>query len=254
MHVQEPPDSDTSLGGVVVTGGAQGLGRAMCARLTADGYRVVSVDLQPAKADTEAAYASVVGDARDVSVLREACRLAAEHPRGLVGFVANAGIARYGDSASLPRSDWDAVIDVDLSSVFQGAQVAAEHFDADGSIVVISSAAALGGVPLRAAYCAAKAGSLGLVRALSTEWGPRGIRVNGIAPGVVETELIRQARLTGSMRSADEMSSAVPLRRLGEPADIAAVVSFLLSSDSRYVTGATIPVDGGLSSQLGPLV
>jgi 3-oxoacyl-[acyl-carrier protein] reductase len=239
-------------GGVVVTGGSQGLGSAICSRLVDDGYRVVSVDVQAPS--TDAAYESIVGDARDVSTLRKACAKAADNPTGLVGFVANAGVNRYGDTATVAREDWDAVIDVDLTAVFEGARVAAEHFDAGGSIVITSSAAALAGLPLRAAYCSAKAGALGLVRALSTEWGPRGIRVNGIAPGVIETELIKRARLKGSLKSAETTAASLPLRRVGQPDDVSPVVSFLLSDDSRYVTGVTLPVDGGLTSQLGPLV
>lgn len=231
---------------VVVTGGSRGIGQAVCRRLRDEGWGVVSLDLSEPHGGTERGIRNVIGAAGDPDALERAFDLAAELG-ALRGFVANAGITQVGAAVEVDRAGWDGVVDVNLSSVFEGARVAFPRMDSGGSIVVMSSIAGVVALPARAAYCATKAGLLGLVRSLAVEWGPFGIRVNAVAPGHVDTELNRRSRELGALPPMSEAARTVPLRRFGEADEVAGVVAFLLSPASGYVSGVTLPVDGGMS-------
>lgn len=235
-------------GGVVVTGGARGIGAAICRHLGEKGLAVVSVDVADVEEGTQPAYRQVRGDAGDPKVIAKASALATEAGGSLIGFVANAGITRVAPATTLAMSDWDSVIRVNLSAVFEGARTAKEYLASGGSVVVVSSLAGLLGLPHRAAYSAAKAGLLGLVRSLAVEWGPQNVRVNAVAPGLIDTPLSRRSRESGALPSEEVAAATVPLRRLGQPDDVAKVVAFLLSPDSGYLTGITLPIDGGLGA------
>lgn len=234
--------------GVVVTGGAQGLGRGIAQVLAADGYAVVVVDLsEDAKAVAEElgeGHAAIVGDACDAAVVAEACDRAVGLGGGLRAAVFNAGVISPGETEGYPLSEWDRVLDVNLRGVFVGAQTARPYLDEGGSMVMLSSIAASQGFAARASYCASKSGVDGLVRSLSMEWGGSGIRVNAIAPGTIETEMQRSMVQSGRV-TIDRYLERVPMKRVGRPTEIGDAVSFLISPRASYVSGVVLPVDGG---------
>ncbi len=233
-------------GSVVVTGAARGIGAAIATRFAADGYTVIGVDrdgdgLKEVMTELPGAQA-VVGDVTDEAVMEAACERGAA--RGLVALVANAGIARPGRSLDYPREAWDQILAVDLTAAFLGARAACRHMPGGGSIVMISSVNGHLGFGGRAAYCAAKAGVQGLVRSLAVEWAPLAVRVNAVSPGTIATEMQAKFLDTG-YASADLFLSRIPMRRFGQPREIAEAVLFLCSPRSSYITGVVLPVDGG---------
>lgn len=234
--------------GVVVTGAAQGLGKAIAATLAADGMAVVAVDLSPRvealAGDLGPGHGSVVGDACHSQVIDTACRLAAQLGDGCASVVLNAGVVAAGDSVDFPLSEWDRVLDVNLRGAFAGAQAARRHLQQGASIVMISSICATQGFAARAAYCASKAGVEGLIRALACEWGPDGIRVNAVAPGTIATDMFK-GMLASGRSSTDLYRARIPMQRVGDPSEIGNAVSFLLSDKASYITGVVLPVDGG---------
>lgn len=236
-------------GGVVVTGAARGIGRAIAQRMAASGASVVAVDLDSeGVAETVAGmdgdHRAMSGDVLSEGLIAEACQHAIELGGSLTSFVANAGVTLAGDSFEYDLNDWDRILDVDLKGVFVGARSAAKLMSAGGSIVATSSISASQGFAGRAAYCAAKSGVDGLVRALAVEWAPQGIRVNAVAPGSTETAM--QKAMVASGRVSNELYlSRIPMGRLGQPDEIADAVVYLASPRSSYITGVVLPVDGG---------
>src|SRR5262249_28119025 len=165
--------------------------------------------------------------------------------------VNNAGIQRSGLVGQISYDDWAAVIGTHLTGMFLCSSQAVPRMIAQGSggsIVSLASTAGFVGLPGRGPYCAAKAGIMGLSRAMALEGAPVGIRVNVVAPGYTRTELVQQALDNGSLRE-EWMLERVPLKRLAAPGEIARVVRFLASDDGSYVTGQTIVVDGGWTIQ-----
>jgi NAD(P)-dependent dehydrogenase (short-subunit alcohol dehydrogenase family) len=234
--------------GVVVTGAAQGLGKGIAECLAEAGFAVVGVDLNEAVEDVAKGlgegHGAVVGDVTDPAVVDRACARAAELGDGLKAAVFNAGVASPGETVDYPVEEWDRVIGVNLRGVFLGAQAARPHLGAGGSMVMLSSIAAHQGFAARASYCASKSGVDGLVRSLSMEWGPEGIRVNAVAPGTIETEM--QLKMIASGRLSNELAlTRVPMGHVGHPHDIGHAVTFLVSDKAGYISGVVLPVDGG---------
>lgn len=236
-------------------GGSRGIGAAVVARLLRAGLEVVHVDLEaPAGGAPATTHGShyVEGSAGDTDVIDRAITMAKDVADSFGAFVACAGVSRPGDLFTYLAADWERMIDVNLSSVFYGTRLAAEAMAGGGSIVAIASVHAHLGFGGRAAYCASKAGVLGLVRSLAVEWAPRGIRVNSVSPGYTATDLVKRNIASGAVDEV-EMLNRIPAHRLGTPDEIAEAVWFLCSPASSYISGTDILVDGGLAAYGLPL-
>ena len=245
-------DGDGSFAGrvAVVTGGAQGIGDAIVRSFCAAGATVVALDKQAPASPHEGARYTVADVSDPASVAGAFESIDAEEGR-VDALVNNAGIQRAGLVGQIAFEDWSAVIGTHLTGAFLCSSHAIPRMVAGGrggAIVSIASTAAFVGLPGRGAYCAAKAGILGLTRALSLEVASAGIRVNAVAPGYTRTEMLQQAIDNGSLRE-DWMLERVPLKRLADPDEIASVVAFLASDEASYVTGQTVVADAGWTIQ-----
>jgi glucose 1-dehydrogenase len=239
----------------VITGGAQGIGEACARRLVADGAAVALWDVDDAHGNALAAALSNAG-ARAVyhhsNVARKAdvdAALAATLAAfGRVdGLVNNAGIFKAAPFLDIGEADWDAVIDVNLKGHFLCGQAVARQLveqGGGGAIVNMSSVNARLAIASIASYNASKGAIDQLTRVMALALAEHGIRVNGVAPGTIATELAAKAVLTSEEAKA-RILSRTPMKRLGEPEEIAGVVAFLLSDAASYMTGDTVLVDGG---------
>jgi NAD(P)-dependent dehydrogenase (short-subunit alcohol dehydrogenase family) len=244
-------ETDSPAGRVaVVTGAARGIGDAIARVLVDAGMRVVCLDrLEPTSPRAGVRY--VVADVSDPDSVAEAFSDVDRAEGRLDVLVNNAGIQRVGRIGDLSFEDWAAVVGTHLTGSFLCCSQAVPRMlarETRGAIVSVASVAAIVGIPGRGPYCAAKAGILGLTRALALEVAPAGIRVNAVAPGYTRTELIQQALDDGSQRE-DWMLQRVPLGRLATPDEIAGVVLFLASDQAEYVTGQVVVADGGWTIQ-----
>ncbi len=239
----------------LVTGGSRGIGAAVCAELGAAGARVVVNYVRDAAAaervcdEVRAAGGEAVALAGDVSTPAGAQALVdgVEQDVGEIDvLVNNAGITRDNLIMKLSEDDWRQVIDTNLAGAFFTCRAVARPMlkRRRGAIVNMSSVVGIHGNPGQTNYAASKAGLIGLTKALAKELGGRGIRVNAIAPGYIETELTDA--LPEEARA--EILRSTPLRRLGRPADVAAAVRFLASDAAAFVTGDVLAVDGGLGA------
>ena len=230
----------------VVTGGSRGIGDAIAARLLADGAMVFSLDKQaPEERRDGVVYLDAnVTDPDSVAAAFETVDQEAGRVDILVN---NAGIQRVGLVGSVSFADFSAVVATHLNGFFLCASQAVPRMvrqGRGGAIVSIASTAAFVGLPGRGAYCAAKAGILGLTRALSLEVAAANIRVNAVAPGFTRTKFIEQGLADGSLQE-DWMVARVPMNRLASVDEIAGAVRFLAGDEATYMTGQTIVVDGG---------
>jgi 3-oxoacyl-[acyl-carrier protein] reductase len=235
----------------LVTGASRGIGRAIALALGAQGAKVIgtaTADPGVAAIDAMLAGAGIVGRGLVLDVADRAAIDAAiadiEGREGAVTIlVNNAGITRDTLLLRMKAEDWDAVIDTNLGSVFRLSKAVLRGMmkARKGRIVNISSVVAMVGNPGQANYCAAKAGIGGFTRSMAREVASRGITVNVVAPGFIDTDLTR----TLSEEQRTSLAAQIPLGRLGQPADIAAAVCFLASPAASWITGETIHVNGG---------
>jgi SDR family mycofactocin-dependent oxidoreductase len=259
----------------LVTGAARGIGAATVAALAAGGWRVVAVDrcaddpalpyrlgsrgdLDRVVADAQAAAGDVAvvaaqADTRDPDALAAAVRLAEERWGGLDAAVAAAGVIAGGVPAwQVPLEQQQAVLDIDLGGVLTLARVVVPALlrrpePRRGRFLAVASAAATRGLPMLAAYCAAKAGVAGFIRALAAELGGTGVTANAVSPGSTATPILDESARLYGLPAADAFAAQQPLGRLIAPAEVAAVIAFLAGDGASAMTGAIVPVDGGLA-------
>ena len=237
----------------VVTGAGRGIGHAIAVRLAQEGARVASVsrteanaqktadEINAARADAAKAYAVDVAD--QDAVQKAAAQILADFGRVDI-LVNNAGVTRDGLSMRMSLDDWDTVVNTNLKGAFMFTQALMRPMikQRSGRIINISSIAGLTGNAGQANYSASKAGLIGLTKTLARELASRGITVNAVAPGLIETDMTTV--LSEEIRQA--ILQKVPLGKLGEPDDIAGAVAYLASPEAKYITGQVLTVDGGM--------
>lgn len=240
---------------VLVTGASSGIGAATARLLLARGASVCATGrradrLDPLRADSArpGALRTFTGDLTDAAFREGLVAGALRAFGGLDGLVNAAGIIGFGDWSSTDLEAWDRMMDINLRSVFALTRLAIPPIVASrGSIVNVSSVTGIRAFPNVLAYCVSKAGLDQFTRCLALELAPSGVRVNAVNPGVVRTNLHR----AGGMEEAryaeflEKSRATHPLGRVGEPQDVASAIVFLLSDESSWITGESLPVDGG---------
>jgi NAD(P)-dependent dehydrogenase (short-subunit alcohol dehydrogenase family) len=243
----------------LVTGASRGIGQSLAWALGS-----VGVDIAVAARRTESLTMTVrvleerlhgrvvpiAMDVTSVESIRNATAEAAEALGGLDILVNNAGVERPAPALEVEEETWDLVLDTNLKGAFFAAQAAARIMSegAGGAILNICALTSERGMPTAVPYGSSKSGLLGMTRALAAEWGRYFIRVNALAPGYVHTDMTEHFYLDREWRAA--MLAKTPIARLGQPADLAGAAIFLLSDASRFVTGACLPVDGGILASI----
>jgi NAD(P)-dependent dehydrogenase (short-subunit alcohol dehydrogenase family) len=232
----------------IVTGAASGIGRAVAERLTRAGARVIAVDRDAAGLATLAAAATLVADVTDPET---PAALAAT--RGVTSLVNAAGIIRLTALDDVSEDDWDATFAVNARAPFFLTQAVGRILPSGGAVVNVASGAGKTGATVEAAvYSATKAAVLSMTRTFAAAWARRGVRVNAVCPGVIETPMNETvlegiASIRGVPREQVELArnAAIPMGRPAAPGEVADVVAFLLSDESGYMTGQSINVTGG---------
>ena len=233
---------------VLVTGSSRGIGRAVALRLARDGF-AVTLHCRQTRAQAEELAAQIKGaavlvfDVRDRAAAERELLADVEARGAYYGVVLNAGVTRDNAFPALSEDDWDQVIDTSLGGFFNVLKplvMPMVRAKSGGRVVVLSSVSGVTGNRGQVNYSAAKAGLIGAAKALAAELATRNITVNCVAPGPIATDMIAQAPL-------EEMLKLIPMRRVGTPEEVAALVAFLMSDDAAYITRQVIGVNGGLA-------
>ena len=237
----------------LVTGGSRGLGRAVCLKVAQMGIPVL-INYQSNEAAAQEVKAQVEAEGVSAELLRFDVRVKQEvddalsrweeaHPDDYIAYlVNNAGIRRDGMLFMMPEQDWHDVLDITLNGFYNVTthllpkMMMRKH---GGRIVNMSSLSGLKGLPGQTNYSAAKAALIGATKALAQEVAPRGVTVNAIAPGFIETDMTKDL-------PQDELKKMIPVGRFGRPEEVAALTGFLLSDEAAYITGEVISINGGL--------
>ena len=237
----------------LVTGGSRGLGRAVCLKVAQMGIPVL-INYQSNEAAAQEVKALVEAEGVSAELLRFDVRVKQEvddalsrweeaHPDDYIAYlVNNAGIRRDGMMFMMPEQDWHDVLDITLNGFYNVTthllpkMMMRKH---GGRIVNMSSLSGLKGLPGQTNYSAAKAALIGATKALAQEVAPRGVTVNAIAPGFIETDMTKDL-------PQDELKKMIPVGRFGRPEEVAALTGFLLSDEAAYITGEVISINGGL--------
>jgi 3-oxoacyl-[acyl-carrier protein] reductase len=248
---------DRALEGCValVTGGSRGIGRAVCVALAARGARVVvNYRAQAAAADETVSLCAAAGgeavasgfDVTDRAAVSAAIERIASEQGGLHILVNNAGIALNGLLLRYKDDDWDRTMAVNVGGVYSCSKAAARHIlkaKERGRFIHITSVVGEMGNAGQAAYASAKAAVIGLTRSMAREVAARGVTVNAVAPGYIETDMTAEEM---SEASREKFLTQIPMQRIGSPEDVAGVVAFLAGPEAAYVTGQVLRVNGGL--------
>lgn len=239
--------STDAAGRVIVTGAAGAIGRAIVEELAAGGFEVVACDLAVPERLGHASLAADVTDPRGRELIESALD-------GAAGLVNAAGVNLSTELDAIDDAHWDRTVDINVKAPFYLTRAAGTRLRDGGAVVNIASTAAhLARIPASTAYAASKAALVASTKALARAYAPR-VRVNAVSPGLIETPM--QQQLLASLAAergvpldtiVDENTRGVALARMGTPAEVAAVVRFLVSADASYLTGTTIDIDGGLS-------
>ncbi|MDO8503563.1 MAG: glucose 1-dehydrogenase [bacterium] len=240
----------------IITGARRGMGRADALVLAKEGAKVVVSDISKEECEKvveeiKKAGGEAIAVKCDVSSKEDVEKMVGEAVKkwGRVDIlVNNAGVAEFRPFLEMTEADWDKTININLKGCFLCAQAAAREMAKQKSGVIVNIASiAMGqqgvGMPGIVHYCASKGGIAAMTEALATELAPYNIRVNAIAPGVIDTPMVQEAGM--DQKAIEGMLTRVPLRRMGKAEEIANAVKFLAGDDSSYVTGATLVVDGG---------
>jgi NAD(P)-dependent dehydrogenase (short-subunit alcohol dehydrogenase family) len=257
-----PAEPGRSLAGevAIVTGGTRGIGRAIVELFAVEGAAVMFCGRdaeigREAEAELEDTHRVAfrqadVGIESDVEALVGTCQDKFGAPTILVN---NAGVNANFDATEMTEDEWDRFFAIDLKAAWLASKHALPHMlrGRQGSIVNVSSLHGFATLEGFFPYAAAKSGLIGLTRSLALDYGPKGIRVNCVAPGFIRTRLIQESIERGHDHTAAEaaMVAGVALGRIGDPVEVARAVRFLASSDASYVTGTTLLVDGGLTAR-----
>ena len=241
----------------IVTGAAKGIGAAVARRLAAEGCALVLLDVDGPGIEQRARElpdtVAVTGSVADEAACARAVAAALERFGRLDIVSHNAGIQRYGDIATTSRALWDEVISVNLTAGFLVAKAAIAALRASrGNLVFTSSVQGLAAQRDVLAYSVAKHGLIGLVTAMAVDEARHGVRVNGVAPGAIDTPMLHAAVALSDTpdRVWAVLNGMHPIGRIGQPEEVAEVIAFLASDRARFVTGEVVRVDGGLMTQL----